>query len=381
MTGSKRKRGADSWRLEVTIGTDVRGKPNRYSKTVHCKSAAEADKELAKFYVECSEGKVRRQCAEKVSDLCDLYYKEYAERFLKKSTLHGIKTATDHWIMPRFGKKKCSKLTHVDIQLWINDMDDAGLSPKTIRNYVSIFSSMIQFAIDMDIIDDTPCKNLRFPKKEKRKAEYLSINEVKALLRGIQSLTDDDYDYRCALLLLLFGGLRRGEVFGLNWEDVDFDNSKIRIHRTRMVDRQGYIFEDTPKTSSSIRSITMPAEVMEELRRLKVIQKKRQLKYGSSFEQSDAVLQKPLGGLMHPSTMYHWYQRFMVGIGLPKISLHALRHTHASMLARTTDDKMQISERLGHADLTTTLNIYTHLFENSDKEIANELSRTFFSSK
>lgn len=84
MAGTKRKRGGDSWRLEVMIGTDANGKPKRYSKTVHCRSEKEADKELARFYTECADGKIKRESAEKMESFCDTYYEDYAKRFLKR---------------------------------------------------------------------------------------------------------------------------------------------------------------------------------------------------------------------------------------------------------------------------------------------------------
>ena len=380
MTGYKRKRGPDTWRLEVTIGTDARGKPKRYSKTVHG-SEKEADKALARFYTECADGKVKKQSAMKIGELCDTYYEEHAKRFLKTSTLHGTKTGIENWIRPYLGHKKCSALTRLDVQRWINLMTDNGLSPKTIRNYVTVLRSMMNFAVNMGIIDDTPCRNLRLPTAEKTEARYLSFDDVKTLLRALQDVTEDEYAYKCAVLLFLFGGLRRGEALGLNWNDVDFKENKIHIHRTRLVDRKGKMYEDTPKTRYSVRTISLPAEVMRELRRLQMFQKERRLKCGSAYTVSDAVLQKPLGGPMYPSSLYRWYRMFLDRAGLPRVGLHALRHTHASMLAHQTTDTAQISERLGHSDLTTTLNIYTHLFENSDREIADALSKEFFQNK
>lgn len=156
MTGYKRHRGGDSWRLEVSVGFDAQGKPKRYSKTIHCKSAAEADRELAKFYTACSEGRVKKQSAVRIGDFCDVYYKEYAERHLKTSTLRSVRTSINQWIKPMMGKKKCTKLTRLDVQQCVNKLSDKGLSPKTVRNYYSTLRQVMSYAVDMDIIDDTP---------------------------------------------------------------------------------------------------------------------------------------------------------------------------------------------------------------------------------
>ena len=375
MTGSKRKRGADSWRLEVTIGTDAQGKPRRYSKTVHCKSEAEADRELAKFYAACSEGKIRKQSSMLMNDLCDAYYSEYAQRFLKTSTLRGIRTSINR-IKKDMGTRKCAKLTRHDVQKWINELSDQ-VSPKTVRNYYSALRQIMAYAVDMDILDDTPCKNIKLPKRAPREVTYLYINDVKRLLDELDKL--DDLTLKTAILVLLFGGLRKGEVLGLNWKDVDFETNQIHVHRTRMIAPKKGVYEDTPKTASSVRYVTLPREVMSALKRLQIYQKKNQLELG--YIGSDAVLQGSTGEPLYPQVLQRKFTRFIDRSGLPKITLHGLRHTHASMLAHMNTDKMQISERLGHSELSTTLNIYTHLFENADKKIAEDLQSIYLIAK
>ena len=377
MTGSKRKRGTDSWRLEVTIGTDAQGKPKRYSKTIHCKSAAEADRELAKFYTACAEGTVKKQSAVNIRDMCNVYYEEYAERFLKTSSLRSVRTSINQWIKPMMGNKKCVKLTRLDVQQCVNKLADEGLSPKTVRNYYSTLCQVMKYAIDMGVIDDTPCKNIRLPKRTPQEVTYFYINDVKQLLKELDLL--DDLTLKTAILVLLFGGLRKGEVLGLNWEDVDFETNQIHVQRTRMIAPKAGVYEDTPKTASSVRYVTLPKEVMNTLKSLQIQQKKDQLALG--YIGSDAVLQGALGKPLYPQVLQRKFTKFIERTGLPRITLHGLRHTHASMLAHMNTDKMQISERLGHSELSTTLNIYTHLFEDADREIAENLQSAYLMAK
>lgn len=379
MAGTKRKRGSDSWRLEVTIGTDAKGKPKRYSKTVHCKSEKEAEKELARFYAECADGKVKRESAERMEGFCDTYYKEYAERFLKTSTLNSTRAAIKQWIKPRLGHKKVVKVTRLDVQQYVNGLSDAGLSPKTIRNYYTTLRQIMAYAVDMGLIDDTPCKNIRLPKKDHTEAKYYTLEDMQKLLAALSTVDEEHRAYKVAILILLFGGLRKGEVLGLNWEDVDYDTSTIHVHRTRMIAAGKGVYEDTPKTESSNRYVTLPAEIMAEIKSLQIFQKERRLMLGPRYEVTDAVLQGSFGGPLYPQHLPRWFGEFLKENDLPAIGLHGLRHTHASMLAHMNTDKMQISERLGHSELSTTLNIYTHLFENADRQIADDLSARFLS--
>lgn len=381
MPGYKRQRGPDTWRLEVTIGADYQGKPIRYSKTVHCKSAKEADRELARFYTECENGYVSRQNTTKLEAFADRWYEDYAERFLKKSSRSGAKTAIEVWIKPTIGRKKITKVSRLDVQKWINSLDDAGLSPKTIRNYYSTLRTIMAYAVDMAIIEDTPCKNIKLPKKVQHEAGYYDADQVDQLMTAVMALPPEKQKFRTAVLLILFGGLRRAELLGLNWEDIDFDTGEIHVHRNRLIDRHAQVYEDTPKTERSQRYVSMPPEIMAQLRTLKAQQAETQLRIGAKYKQSPAVFQGETGGELHPQVLQRWFVGFLKDNDLPPLGLHGLRHTHTSMLANMNIDKMQISRRLGHSQLSTTLNIYTHLFEDADQKIASDLSARYLSAK
>lgn len=376
MPGYKRKRGKDAWQLIVTAGTDFSGKPVRFTKTVHCSSEAEADKELALFYADCIRGTVNRSTPTTIKDLSVSFMDEHVKRFCKRSVQETNRSAIDTWILPNLGEKKITKLTRTDVQHWVNSISDAGRSPKTVRNIYSVLRTMFTYALNMGLIDQTPCEHIKMPRKDKKEANFFNESEVKVLLAAIESLPDTELRYKCAVLLGLFCGMRKGEILGLNWDDIDLSSGKMHIQRTRMIDRSGGgIYEDTPKTEKSNRYITVPGIVIEELIRLKAQQAERMKLLGSQYEKTDALLQGELGGPMYPQVLQRWFTRFCKKNDLPTYGLHSLRHTHASMLAKLGTDKMQISTRLGHSQLSTTLNIYTHLFEEADRAVADDINR------
>lgn len=379
MAGYKRKRG-NSWQLIVTIGTDLYGKPNRFTKTVKCKSEAQADRELARFYAECESGRFNKSSSATVSDVAELYVKEHVNRHMKVSTRNGVNVALNKYILPVLGKQKVNKLTRVDIQQWINHISDQGISPKTVRNYYSALAGMMQFAIDMNIIEDTPCKNVRLPKKETTEADSYTLEEVSMLLRALESTSNDELSYKAGIYIALFAGLRRGEILGLDWNDINFDTGELSVTKTRMRANGVGAYEDTPKTLKSVRKVIVPMEVIDVLSELRNEQRKKKLILGSIYEDSPAVLQSSMGRPMYPDDFTDWYKRFCRKNNLRFIKIHGLRHTHASMLAHMGADKMQVSSRLGHSQLSTTLNIYTHLFEQADRTLADNLS-TFLSTK
>ncbi len=379
MPGYKRKRGKNSWLLTVTIGSNFSGKPRRFNKTVRCTSEREADKELALFYADCERGNFNRSSPITINDLCFAYLNDYAKRFLKKSSSYETnKGIIDTWIMPMIGAKKIAKLTRPDVQHWVNKISDKGRSPKTVCNCYSVLRSMYSFALEMDITEQTPCMNIKMPKKEATEANYFDVDGIRIMLRVLESLPENDLRFKCAILLGLFGGLRRGEILGLNWEDVNLSSCRLHIGRNRLLGNSGTVYEDAPKTERSKRCISVPGFLIEDLKSLRTHQKERAAILQDEYGDARPVLQGERGNPMNPQVLSQWFARFCEKNGLPAYGMHALRHTHASMLAKLGTDKMQVSSHFGHSQLSTTLNIYTHLFEDTDSNIVDNLGSLTF---
>lgn len=373
MAGTKRNRGGDSWLLTVTLGTDYTGKKRRFNKTVHCKSEREADKELAKFYAACCEGDINSSSPTTVKDLCAIFYDEYVAEHLKANTQKSCRAALNTWIIPLLGKRKINTLKKRDIQMWVNELKKQ-LSPKTVKNYFSVLDRMMRYAVnDLEILSENPCDRVTLPKQIKKEAHSYETHEVEAIVQGLNCLSERDLHYKCAILLAMFGGLRKGEILGLDWCDVDFNSNEIYIHQTRYDDSRGNTFIDTPKSEKSFRRITIPAFIMDDLKQLKRYQSEQILAGKMQF--TPAVLHGDINPTMSGFTLRHRFNRLCESVGVPCYGLHALRHTQASMLADMGVNIVQASKRLGHSEVTTTLNIYSHLFQETDKTIANQLDQ------
>ena len=373
MPGTKRKGKNDAWYLEVTITSG--GNSQRFNKTFHG-TEKQAEKALARFYADCEAGREKKGSTMTISELCKEYRSEYAERYLKKSALRSTDTAIKH-LLTDYSEKKVSKVTRLDAQKYINRLADKGLSPKTVRNYYSVFRNIMEFAVKLDIIPDTPCKFVTLPKKDSHEARYYTQEEVVSFLSALDALPEDELHYKICMYIMLFGGLRKGEVLGLNWGDVDFDNRTVKICRTRQIAPEIGVYEDTPKTEKSNRVVSLPAEIFGMLKDLKAQQLERKLLLQNKHVDSPAVIQGFEGDCLYPQVLQRWFVNFCKKNDIKYIGLHGLRHTHASMLASMGTDKMQLSRRLGHSQLSTTLNIYTHLFEDTDKAIADDLSALY----
>lgn len=362
MPGTKRKRGGDSWRLEVTIGTDYRGKPRRFSKTVHCKSEAAADRELARFYVECESGSVMRASDFTVSAMCADVLEQLTPT-LKKNTVKGYQVCLRR-IDASIGPRKAAKVLPKHLQEWVNDMAASGTGPKTIRNTYSFLRMCYEKMIEWDVLAKTPCQYVRLPKMQKSEPPYLEKEDLIRFIAALDTLPDDKQDCKVAWMLAFMCGLRRAEICGLDEEDVDLEKRELHIRRTRNVETGG-LYVDTPKSLSSTRSVAFPEALATEIRRLLIYHKKQRLKCGALWEGSPALIKSAAGGSMHPNYPGSYLAKFCKRNNLPHTHMHALRHTHASLMKWMGYDVLDVSAQLGHSQKSTTLNIYSHLFENA----------------
>ena len=183
--------------------------------------------------------------------------------------------------------------------------------------------------------------------------------------------------WKTILHLVLITGARRGEILGLKWDRVDFDKNRIFICNNILYSPDRGIYEDTPKTSTSTRYITLPADTMRLLRQYRFWQAEERLRKGEYYQYQGFVFAQDNGDPMHPDSVTDWMNKFSKRNNLPHINPHAFRHTMASMLYFNGVDSVSISKRLGHAQVSTTANIYAHVMEEADQRNADILTEVF----
>ena len=207
-------------------------------------------------------------------------------------------------------------------------------------------------------------------KIEKKEAAYLDEYQAQELLNCLQN---GPLQYRAIITLLLYSGMRRGEVCGLEWSDIDFKNSIIDISKTSLYLTDRGVFDDTTKTESSKRVIKIPGAVLVILKEHKAEQMKNRFKLGDKWVNSNKVFTQWNGNPIHHDTITGWFSKFIKRNNLPPIHLHSLRHTNATLLIASGADLRTVSKRLGHSNMTTTSNIYTHAIKSADEKAAELL--------
>ena len=375
MAGSIEKRGKNSYRLTVTEGFDLNGKPMIHRKTVHG-TKKDAEVELAKFVTEVQNGLVIDGKSLKFSEFTEIWKRDYGSKELAPSTYKRYCRMLETRLLPYFGHFYINKIRPTDIMKFYDLLEKdtqlvrkkgnngsktkKPLSGKTILEHHRLLRAMLHKAVYWQLIVANPAERVQPPKARKPKRRSYDDEQTKILLENLELLSSEDTKYKVAIILTVFTGVRLGELMGLEWQDVDFKNGIISINRSSQYLSDMGVFTKVPKTESSIREIAIPEFIISLLEEYKLWYEEQKSIYGELWTDSDRLFVQADGKPMHPSTISKWFVKYVGQIGLPVINFHGLRHTNASLLVAQNIDIAVISARLGHAQISTTLDFYVH---------------------
>ena len=252
--------------------------------------------------------------------------------------------------------------------------ESGALSAKTIIEHHRLISTVLEQATAEGLIPYNIAAKATLPKMERKTVNYFQPEQVDAIR---DALEEEPLKWKTLTHLFLITGARRGEILGLKWSAVDYKNNRIHIENSVLYSADRGIYEDTPKTETSIRWVSLPVETMQLLRQWQRHQTEERLKLGDNYIDLDFVFCQDDGQPMHPDSVTSWMKKFSERHGLPHINPHAFRHTMASMLYYKRVDTISISKRLGHAQPSTTANIYAHVIEDADQQNADILADIF----
>lgn len=259
------------------------------------------------------------------------------------------------------------------------------LSGNTVKHYHRLISSILQTAIFWQVIESNPARRVKPPKAEHKEANFLDENQTKNL---IELLANECILYRTMIILCIYSGLRRGELCGLQWGDIDFDKKVLHVRRAlQYIPRIGIFVKDT-KTIKSARSIKLSNIAIKLLVTYKTWQDEEQMLLGDAWQrlnrekaEQDSQDFSPVdwifttwdGMPMQPDTLTRWFREFVTRNNLPPACVHSLRHTNATLMIAGGTDIRTVSNRLGHSQTSITMNIYAHAIDSADAAAADTL--------
>ena len=229
-------------------------------------------------------------------------------------------------------------------------------------------------AVLAEVIPRSPCVSIMMPKGQKKAAIIYDEKQIKQL---IDAAKDTEMERVIDMELCL--GLRRGELLGLWWQDIDWEKKQIHIVRNRVVVNGKSVVKE-PKTANSVRTIDMPVQLMQKLRKHRLNCKANQLRLGSAYEVNDYIIVHPDGKPIYPEYLSQMLTKLQKKANLPQCRFHDLRHLCATIMLLQGVNVKVAQERLGHKDIATTMNIYSHVLPSSAREAAEKIGSLVFAS-
>lgn len=385
MPSKIKKRGKNSYLLTVTSGYNADKSQRVYTKTIHAESDEEAEKQYVLFEAACLEGKALLAGDKKMTltEFYDYWKHHHADKNLEMSTVYYNDNLFTR-IKAVLGALRIDKIKPKHILSFIDQIsapdasfDDKPLSSNTIYKHFVLLKELFNSAVRWEFIINNPMGKLKAPKVEKSQKKILSEEEMSKVL---SMLALDTTKHQLWVLLAFTMGMRREEIFGLQWQDINFDESSLNIDRAIVyIPKVGLDIKST-KSDNSNRKLSMPPEVnillskwQEEVKAATKRRNKRKkiVSIEDPIGPEKWVFAQPTGKVGHPHSFNTFLGKFYKENNLQKVSPHLLRHMMGSYLLKSGIDLAAVSQKLGHANKSFTANTYIHALESTEKQSAN----------
>lgn len=363
----KKKNGAIVYRASIYLGIDqMTGKRVKTSITGRTQTEVKQKAKHAQFNFLSNGSTIKRKVVIKTfKELSHLWLETY-KLTVKPQTYGATVTRLNRHIMPTLGNMKVDKITASDIQMLINRLSKYYVNYTAVR---SVIRKVLQQGVLLGLIDYNPARDIILPRKQpnaKKKVKFIDPSDLKSFLEHLESSQHKRYNlYFDAVLyqLLLSTGLRIGEACALEWGDIDLKNGTITINKTY---NKNLKFLSTAKTQSGNRVISVDKKT---LRSLKLYQmRQRQLFNEVGARVSEVVFATPTRKYFNASVRQSALDTRCKEAGIERFTFHAFRHTHASLLLNAGISYKELQYRLGHANISMTLDTYGHLSKDKEKE-------------
>lgn len=382
---SIRKRGR-SYQIRVSCGVDHKGQRIVQTKTwtpSDSMSEKQIKKELNRqsvmFEESCANGSFNS--SKPFCQLAEEWLEQEQALKLKPSSLGRLKRIAPR-IYNSIGDIRIDKLSAREIQQFISYLSKGidgknrfkPLSSKTVKNYLWFISGACNYGIRMDMMSENPCKRVIVPRQEPHEKQIYTQDDVCAIL---DKLDDEDITYKAFFYLASYSGLRRGELLGLKWDNIDLEQGIVNVNKSLIHTSEiGTVLSST-KTDKSTRFIRISNEVVNVLRELKKSQEQKEKELGNKWIKSGSVFTNCFGDTMGYNTPYNWFEHFCHKNDFPFLGIHAFRHFVASWLIYQGVDIQSVSGTLGHSSSTTTLSIYSHTIQAAQARVSDVMNSAF----
>ncbi|MEA0564982.1 tyrosine-type recombinase/integrase [Lysinibacillus irui] len=361
----------------------------RKTKNVEAKSEKEAMRQLILFEEEMKQNKdVYFSDIESITlnHLFPRWKDNYAKQHYSARSFHDNCTHLEKRILPIFGDIKLKDIKKVDVVFFVGDLQkkkrrldgkESELAPSTIHNIYKAFASIMNVAVEWNLIEESPCKNIKLPKLKYEEGKAYSEEQVKLLFERLNNR--ETAEKRLLVELAVVSAARQGELVAIEEKHLNVENNTLLIEQALVnLTGDGIIVKETKGKRK--RVVTIPSNIMNDLVTLAAVKKYQLEEAGDErvWEGHTFLFSNEFGKPYRPDSISQWWDRFMKkNPDLPRIRFHDLRHTSATLLIHAGEHPKVIQSRLGHSNITTTMNTYGHLLQETDQRASSHFDKLF----
>ncbi len=368
--GQIKERGDKTYLVWVYVGVSDNGKRHYHNRTVRG-TTKDANKVLMEI--------IRRWDAGEPLEECKHIFEDYAEAWLqseassvRSNTVENYRYLLKQYVAPKLGNRKLNGIESTNISGLYNSLTRQGLSSASVQLIHAILSGIFKQADKSRLLCFNPLDAVDRPKRARKEMQTLRGDEARTFLEIIKGTANE-----CLFTFLFTTGCRPSEALGLKWADLNFTANAITIQRT-LKKKHGQWKCDAPKTSSGLRTITLPVEMLTRLRTQRRTQNEARLKAGREWKDSGFVFTNEFGHPLGLDSVRKKFKQAPKQAGLPDVRLYDARHTSATLLMESGVSPKVVSERLGHSDVGITLEIYRHVMQQLQQQASDKIGEALF---
>jgi integrase len=363
------------WVGSVTLGTGKR-------KVFYGKTRKEVQEKLKRVLHEQQQGTLITTAPQTVAQFLTDWLENTHRRRIRPRTYERYREAVYMHIIPSLGHNQLQKLTAQHVQAFYTKKADEGLAPATIIYYHSVLHNALDTAVKWGLVYRNVCDLVSPPRKQQFEIQPLTMEQMQNLLATVRG-----YKWEALFTLALATGMRRGELLGLKWQDINFEAGVLQVRRvlsrvpTNMPEREHVYVEAEPKTQKSRRSVMIAPFALEALKKHRDDQLEAKLKAGAFWQEYDYVFCTLHGTHLNPNHVVEEFKKLLNRAGLPNIRFHDLRHSAATLLLSLGVHPKVVQELVGHTQISKTMDVYSHVLPGMQQDAMRKLDAALIQQK